>query len=205
MTKDYATAKRGDKGPKRTWSQSYATYISGRAYIDEADAWAAEMEQKWGCGRLRLLVKPELREKFDRQRYLFNQAIHHGKEVEDIKREAGRMVRAWAALDRAATIGGATFLDPMVWEVTLPDGTVAALVPSLPYADRVQRDGRAMAVYTLEEIARLLAADRAIYATKIVFPGAEVVSVRKQISDPLDGLSGSDKPLDALVEDDVPF
>jgi hypothetical protein len=87
----------------RKWAATHGTYISGRAYVDEADATAMEMERRWGCGRLRLLVGPELREKFDRQRLLFNQAIWHGREVEDVKRESLRMVKAWLALDKAAT------------------------------------------------------------------------------------------------------
>ena len=36
------------------------------------------MEDKWGNGRLRLLVSTELREKFDRQRYLLNMAVTNG-------------------------------------------------------------------------------------------------------------------------------
>jgi hypothetical protein len=44
--------------------------LPGRACIDEADVTAAQMETRWRAGRLRLLVTPELREKFDRQRYL---------------------------------------------------------------------------------------------------------------------------------------
>ncbi len=67
-------------GPKPpAWQRSHGTHIAGRAYLDEADLTASEMEGKWGCGRLRLLVSPELREKFDRQRYLLNQAVWHGE------------------------------------------------------------------------------------------------------------------------------
>jgi ectoine hydroxylase-related dioxygenase (phytanoyl-CoA dioxygenase family) len=62
---------------------------------------------------LRLLVGPELREKFDRQRYLLNQSIWHG-ELEDVRRESGRMVNAWHALDRAAEAAGALNLNPLV-------------------------------------------------------------------------------------------
>jgi hypothetical protein len=86
---------------EKSWARTPGTYIAGRAYIDGADETAAEMEAKWGCDRLRLLVGPELREKFDRQRYLLNQAIWHG-ELEAVRRESGRMVMAWQALDRAA-------------------------------------------------------------------------------------------------------
>src|SRR5215207_11069751 len=95
-----------DDTPSRRWPNSYGGYLSGRAAIDEVDALAASMESKWGCDRLRLLVCRELRERFDRQRYLFNQAIWHGKDVEAVRREAGRMVRAWKALDKAATEAG---------------------------------------------------------------------------------------------------
>src|SRR5258708_6557656 len=90
---------------EHSWARSAGTYIAGRAYLDGADETAAEMEAKWGCDRLRLLVGPELREKFDRQRYLLNQAIWHG-ELEEVRRESNRMVAAWLALDRAAESAG---------------------------------------------------------------------------------------------------
>jgi hypothetical protein len=35
----------------RAWAKAHGTYISGRAYLDEADKWAADMESKWGCGQ----------------------------------------------------------------------------------------------------------------------------------------------------------
>ena len=50
-----------------------------------------------------VVKKDGRREKFDRQRYLVNQAIWHG-ELEDVRRETGRMVNAWLALDRVAAV-----------------------------------------------------------------------------------------------------
>ena len=44
-----------------------------------------------------------------------------------------------------------------------------------------------MAVYTLDEIARLLSAYPDVAKAKLTFPGAEVTTIRKSISDPLDG------------------
>ena len=123
---------------ERTWARSHGTYIAGRAWLDEADATAAAMEVKWGVDRLRLLVGLELREKFDRQRYLLNQAIWHG-ELEDVRRESGRAVKAWLALDAAATEAGATPLDPLVWEVAVGTGDdvhVVAIVPDNAHAHR---------------------------------------------------------------------
>lgn len=188
---------------ERSWARSNGTYIAGRAYLDEADHTAIEMEARWGVGRLRLLVEPELREKFDRQRYLLNQAIWHG-ELEDVRRESMRMVKAWLALDSAATALGKLPLDPQVWEVTVGNGEdayVAAIVPSNEYAHKVLAEGRQVVVYTLEEIARLLVAMPAVAKAKQTFPGASVDVVRKSIDDPLGGIHDTGAPLD----DPIPF
>jgi hypothetical protein len=189
----------------RTWDRSHGTYIAGRAYADEADHTAAQMEAKWGADRLRLLVGPDLREKFDRQRYLFNQAIWHG-DLEAVRQQSMRMVKAWLALDKAASEAGATKLDPQVWEISLEDGSVAAIVPSNEQARLVEPDGRRVSVYTLEEIGRLLAGYPGLAKVKAAFPGATVTQVRRNVSDPLDSIATSDKPLDAeLAEDEIPF
>lgn len=187
----------------RSWSNSPGTYIAGRAYLDEADQTAAEMEAKWGADRLRLLVGPELRERFDRQRYLLNQAIWHG-ELEAVRREAMRMVTAWLALDKAATAAGKAKLDPQVWEVAVPelddgDGRaayVAAIVPDNSHAHAVVGQGRKVVVFTLEEIGRLLAAMPAVAKAKLVFPGAAVSAVRRSVDDPLLSIDDTHRPLD---------
>src|SRR4051794_31668411 len=75
------------------WSHSNGTYLAGRAALDPADYLAGQMETKWGCGRLRLLVDNSLRERFDRQRLKLNHAIWHGA-LPDVQREAQRMVAA---------------------------------------------------------------------------------------------------------------
>ncbi|MDE5451311.1 hypothetical protein GWE18_00270 [Bradyrhizobium sp. CSA112] len=179
----------------KSWARTHGTYISGRAYIDGADETAAEMETKWGCDRLRLLVGPELREKFDRQRYLFNQAIWHG-DLEDVRRESGRMVNAWMALDRAATEAGKQLLAPTVWEIPLEDGTVAAIVPDDAQAHAVVGEGRKVSVFTLEEIGRLLSNYPDIAKAKLVFPGATITAVRRSVEDPLKAIHDTDEPLD---------
>jgi hypothetical protein len=187
-------------GDPNSWSRTHGSYLAGRAHIDEADLMAAQMETRWGAGRLRLLVSPEMREKFDRQRYLLNAAIWHG-DLEAVRREAKRMVTAWVALDKAATVAGKAAISPLVWEVALADGTVAAIVPNDHHAGAVLAEGRAVAVYTLDEIARLLSAYPDIAKAKLTFPGAEVTTIRKSISDPLheihDGVSLND-PLDDI-------
>lgn len=179
----------------RSWARSHGTYIAGRAYLDGADETAATMEAKWGADRLRLLVPPELREKFDRQRYLINQAVWHG-ELEAVKRESQRMVSAWLALDRAAVAAGRQPLSPQVWEIALENGSVAAIVPSDDYARLVNAEGRQVAVFTLDEIARLLSGYPDIAKAKLVFPGATVTAVNRSIQDPLDTVHDTSEPLD---------
>ena len=171
-------------GNPHLWSRNRGSYLAGHAYIDEADLTAAQMETRWGAGRLRLLVPPEIR---DRQRYLLNGAIWHG-DLDAVRREAKRMVTAWLALDRAATAAGKGPLSPKVWEVALADGTIAAIVPSDDHARAVIAEGRAVTVYTLDEIGRLLSAYSGIARAKLTFPGAEVTAISKSISDPLDAI-----------------
>jgi hypothetical protein len=187
-------------GNGHSWARSNGTYLTGRAYIDGADETAAQMEGKWGADRLRLLVSPELREKFDRQRYLFNQAIWHGG-LEDVRRESSRMVKAWTALDRAAESAGREKLSPQVWEVALSDGSVAAIVPDTGHAKSVNAEGRRLAVYTMEEIGRLLVAYPDIAKAKMVFPGAEVFEVRRPIEDPMAAIWDTKEKLDDPLSD----
>jgi hypothetical protein len=124
-----STSMSGDTGdrPTRTWAKSHGTYIAGRSlYRRGRHGRRSDGKSKWGVGRLRLLVPAELREKFDRQRYLLNQAIWHG-DLGDVQREAPRMARAWRALDAKATTLGQEPLSPVLWEIPLADGSVAVL------------------------------------------------------------------------------
>ena len=179
------------------WDRSHGEYIVGRSFLDGVDAIAVAMEAKWGNGRLRLLVDQQLREKFDRQRYLLNQAITAGT-LEMIRREAPRMVNAWKALDQAAEQAGANQLPLGVLEVTLEDGSVAAIAQD--YDSRLAK-GRAVAVYTLDEIGRILSNYQASTKAKLTWPGATVVAIRKTIPDPLDSMREAtdlNDPLDDL-------
>lgn len=195
----------------RSWARSNGTYIAGRAYLDGADETAAEMEAKWGADRLRLLVSPELREKFDRQRYLFNQAIWHG-DLEQVRREAGRMTTAWLALDKAAAAAGKQPVHPQVWEVAAVDPVlsdhdptraayVIAIVPDNASAHHVIAEGRKVTVYTLDEIGRILANYPELAKVKNTFPGAMITAVRRSVGDPLDAIHDSNTALDDPVDD----
>jgi hypothetical protein len=179
------------------WQETNGLYLAGQSELDGLDTLAGDMERKWGCDRLRLLVSAELREKFDRQRYLTNQAIWHG-DLEAVRTQARRMMAAWRALDRAATTAGAETMAPEVWEVTLSDGGVAAIVREDWHARLVSGQGRFVRVYALSEIGRLLAAFPSLAECKVVFPGATVTHVRTNVGDPLDAVHDTSAPLDEI-------
>ncbi|MET0705360.1 MAG: hypothetical protein ABWY82_00735 [Tardiphaga sp.] len=189
-------------GHPQSWAATNGTYLSGQAAIDGADAVAIAMEARWGAGRLRLLVPVELREKFDRQRFLFDAAIWHG-DLPSVQREAERMITAWQALARAAEAAGAPILSPEVWEVSLADGTVVALVRSPEEAHAVVAEGRRVTVYTLAELAIMLENYQEVTKVKVTFPGAEVVSIRRDIDDPLLGIRDGVR-LEDTFNDDLP-
>jgi hypothetical protein len=83
---------------------------------------------------------------------------------------------------------------------------VAAIVQTNAEAHAVvdsggDASGRAMVVYTLEEIGRLLDLHRGVLAAKLQWPGATVTATRKSVPDPLDGIRHAtdfNDPLDNL-------
>jgi hypothetical protein len=186
------------------WDHSYGTYLTGRSHIDGADAAAIEAERRWGADRLRLLVDQPTREKFDRQRLLFNKAIQLGT-LDDVVREAPRMATAWRVCDRMAMEAGAEPLPPERWEVALEDGTVAVVVPDSERAALVRYDGRAVAIYTMAEIGKLLGHYRQITAAKLTIPGATVTGVRMNVEDPLRWISAGASFDDERDVEPLPF
>jgi hypothetical protein len=190
-------------GSPKSWASSYGTHLAGQAAIDGADHAAITMEQKWGAGRLRLLVSVELREKFDKQRFKLNAAIWHG-DLAEVQQEAQRMINAWMALDRAAEAAGASKLRCECWEVALADGTVA-VISLVRGAVKSERDasGRRVVFYSLDEIAVMLGNYREVVAVKDTFPGATVETIRRTINDPLDGFRDGRRLEDSL-NDEIP-
>lgn len=179
------------------WQKSNATYLAGRSHLDGLDKLAADMEAKWGVGRLRLLVPQELREKFDRQRLKLNMAIRQGS-LDDVAREAPRMAAGWQRLDAEAQGSGARPIDPDVLEIALPGGMVAAIVRDIADARKVQAnvEGRRVAVYSHDEIAMILERFRDLHEVKVTFPGATVEAVRPmQPTDPIDAVETFDDSL----------
>lgn len=154
------------------------------AHIAQVDAVAFDMEQKWGVGRLTLLVDPELAARFQLQAQAFNKAIYPpdglSAKLAHVKQQAEATIRGWVALDRAAVAAGARSLDPATWEAKLPNGAVLAVCRSSSDAHHVARQafGRQVYVWTLDEVARVVSQYELVNLSKEVFPGATVRSVR---------------------------
>lgn len=161
------------------------------AYIQGVDHTVREAELRWGVDRLPLLVDAELRAKFNRQVVRWRAAIEAAWEADVLTRDlldaatakASAMQRAYAALDAAASEAGHRPLSADVWEARLHDGTVAVIVRTLAEASAVVADGRALNVYSLDEIANIIdALPPALARAKIVFPGSTIEPPRRDLS-----------------------
>jgi len=189
--------RRRDSAP---WQGTYAMYITGQSWVDEVTLCVERMEKKWGAGRLRLMVGPELRDKFDRQRYLTNQAIYHGG-LEDLRMHCKRMLTGWATLDRAADEMGLERFPVDAWDVVGASGTVHVIVRTFDDAIDYRKGRQNVCLYTLDEIAVLLDAQGLLGAAKAAFPDAEIRKVRRSVGDALNDIDTSKDALD----DEIPF
>ena len=195
MAKKPTSNQPATKPAEPTWQSHPSTYIGGQAEIDEVDLVARDMEARWGADRLRLMVDPELRAKFDSQRHKLDRAIWYGS-LDDVRTEARRMIKAWKALDAKATEMGRERLKPTVWEIPLPNGTVAALVRYNEDVKDVSADSRWVQIYTMDEIGRLIAGFPEIVRAKEIWKGAEITAVRTNIFNNTNALGLSMDDLD---------
>lgn len=152
-----------------------------KALFDGVDAVRIEMEQKWGLDRLPALVDDELRAKFYRQQRKWSEDLAAAWQapflsrdaLEALQKRAGAMRRAWMALDSQAEENGSRAIFPDVMEVSLEDGSIAAVVRSDAEVGKVQAQGRHLRVYTAHEIGQIISMlPAALQMAKAVFPGA---------------------------------
>jgi hypothetical protein len=163
------------------------------AALHRLDALARDMERKWGACRLPALVSDDLSKRFYAQHRKVSMALREGRD-QDALHEIARMVTAWRFLDREAERIGAMPIHPEVWEVALSDGTVVAIVRDEDSAAAVDPADRAMKVFMLSEIARLIEAMPTIMAIKAQWPGAKVVPARTITADNYWWENGDDLP-----------
>lgn len=153
------------------------------------DAMARTMEAKWGRDRLPQLADDDLRAKFFRQRAKVTATMEAAWEADRLTLDtlnaavsaAAAMQRAWSALDAAATAAGHLPSPGVVLgELRLPDGSIAALVQDYAEAGLVLAHRSYQAVYSLDEVAAIIAAlPAAITAAKREWPLGEVIQPKR--------------------------
>lgn len=163
--------------PRRSY-RSPADVDAIGAAITGLDRDVRELERRWGAGRLVVLADDLLREKFTRQARRLNELIRGDAPAHEVLPHIEATRRGWQALEAAALAAGHQPSPPEVWEVALADGTVAAIVRTNAEAGQVAASGRAVSVYTLAEIATLLARFPQLATAKKTFPGAKLTGFK---------------------------
>ena len=148
------------------------------------DRAASEMELKWGCERLPSLVSPETSARFGSAKAKLDAAIL-ANDPQEVARRAAVMIKGWDKMDVEAAESGHKALSPDIWCHTTSTGFKLAVARSNADAIGVIRTDdrlKGVAVYSMDEIARILEADsyRLLDAAKKEFPGSVVADVRKK-------------------------
>ena len=102
-----------------------------------------EMDERWGIGRLPMLVPIEWAERFHAQHKLFNAAVWEFH-LPLVRQHGEAMLRAYDKLDELARDAKSEPLPVDQWEFETPDGLVI-LVRDLRDTGRAQRHGREVA------------------------------------------------------------
>jgi len=146
--------------------------------VRNVDQRAKQIEQRWGIGRLPLLVPLEWAERFRLQQRKFSGAVWEYN-LAEVKNHGDAMLRAYAKLDELATAAHGEPAKPEQWEFTVgADEELIILVRDIKDTGRVDTGGRQCQVWSLDEIASVIRNHPLIAAAKEQFPGAIVESVR---------------------------
>lgn len=154
-----------------------------KALFEGVDAARKEAEATWGAERLPILIGVEWRVKLRRQQARFSLALQtawqadqvSGDQIEAVRNAAAAMERGWARVAEIASEAGHRPLHGDVFgERLLADGSIVAFVRDNDAAAQVNREGRAVTVYTLDELATLIGTlvPESLQLAKVHFPGA---------------------------------
>jgi len=154
------------------------------------DLIASKMEMKWGYDRLPSLVDPDTAAKFGSAKAKLDAAIETGV-VADVVKRSKIMIKGWQALNGEAVKNAATEVSSLIWTHRTEDGLKVAVARS--YADikaglEVMPELKSYPTYTLDEIARLVSADRMnlVNSLKKEMPTCQIIKVQEKYTD-LDG------------------
>lgn len=163
------------------------------------DALVARLERKWGMDRLPRLVPAELASKFRSAHDRFDREWSMAT-AERRAALAGMMERAWTALDAAAEAAGAEPMPPACFEAEWQPGRVFAIAVDDAHRQvlvlRNKAEGRDLAVFTIAEVAQLVASIPDVARIVELFPGAYLTAKPGRSS-----FAGRPLPRD----EDIPF
>jgi len=135
-------------------------------WIDRLDNLNVEYEARWGVGVLPKLVSPETSEKWHRHIEKLDSAIEE-KDVYNVRELIEGAFRGYDAMEKEAmTAGFKPHGAPVAWTVRMSDGRELAICATRNDAGVLHgncRDRIPLVIYTLEEIAGLVAAREKIY------------------------------------------
>lgn len=172
--------------------------------IEALDEVARQMELKWGVDRLPRLVAafdPDLAQRFWSQLDKLNAACETGY-LEEQEIHATRMRAAWIRLDREAEAAGCEPLSPQWFEGRLEDGRLLIVARDITEAHRLANDHREAAVWSMDEICRVLWRFELVNDAKTVWPGARVEQARvdpERTKPPVNWKTGDQLPPDMLM------
>jgi len=177
-----AKKTRGKPKPNKVYYQpSQGAMRRMQDALHKYDAAVTEKERVWGVDRLVWLVGGDLRDRFEQQMDKLNAAID---KCDGVEHEVDVTLRGVDALERAAIEAGHKPLTGDYIEGAMPDGRVIAITRNGYEAGKVKRENRDMVVYSVDEIAQIVAnfeSDRAgAIAAKVkdTFVGASVERVK---------------------------
>lgn len=164
--------------------QTHEVLASIRDIIETVDARATQMNRKWGFNRLAHLVPLDWKDRFRSQKRKWEMACFEcaGSPRPDdlviVRKHGEAMLRAYEKLDELASQNGYEPGPADHWEFELQDGTPIVLVRERTESSQIDRDGSKVQIWSLEEIAAILAKWPELVLAKTHFPDAEVIQTR---------------------------
>lgn len=154
-----------------------------QALFEGVDAARKEAEAIWGAERLPIIVGDDWRVRLRKQQAHLSRVLQvawasehlTGDQMQAVREAAAATVRAWSKLSEVASEAGHRPLSGgVIAERILPDGSVVVFVRDNDSAAQVIAEGRAVAVYTPDELASLIGTliPESLALAKIHFPGA---------------------------------
>jgi hypothetical protein len=174
--RDLEAIGKDDHVPLQGWQ-----YDQMYGAMKPVDAIAAELELRWGAGKLETLVTPETAAKFESARAKLDVAVFN-RDPEVVIQRAGVMVRGWKALEAEALRLGHKPMPPELWYATAPaefgdEEMQFVIAKDNSAATLAQTD---LPVYTVTEVARIIRSWRGnlgVDTVKDIFAGAEVIRI----------------------------